>query len=125
MYFVTPGSVEECIRRIKARAHRGGHSASETLVREIFQKSTRNLLAALDFHSSGMDRVEIYDNSVNLADQRDVRRIMGVREGRARYRANEVPNWLEGLLKGTRFEINVIREFLDVHGERDTFDSDR
>jgi predicted ABC-type ATPase len=61
MYFITPGSVEECVRRIKARAYRGGHSASETLVREIFHKSARNLLAALDFHSSGMDRVEGID----------------------------------------------------------------
>jgi predicted ABC-type ATPase len=125
LYFVTPGSVEECVRRIKARAYRGGHSASETLVREIFQKSTRNLLAALDFHSSGMDRVEIYDNSVNLANQRDVRRIISIREGRATYLANGVPAWLDDLLKGTRFQIDVVREFLNIHGERDTFDFNR
>lgn len=29
MYFVTTGDVKESIRRIKARAYRGGHSASE------------------------------------------------------------------------------------------------
>ena len=125
MYFVTPGSVEECVRRIKARAYRGGHSASETLVREIFHKSTRNLLAALDFHSSGMDRVEVYDNSVNLADQRDMSRIMSIREGLATYLARKVPDWLDNLLKGTRFEIDSVREFLDLHGGRDTFDIDR
>ena len=28
IYYVTPGSVEEYIKRIKARAYRGGHSAS-------------------------------------------------------------------------------------------------
>ncbi len=112
MYFVTPGSVEECVRRIKARAYRGGHAASETRVREIFHKSARNLLTALDFHSSGMDRVEIYDNSVNLADQRDMSRIMSIRKGRASYLAPEVPDWLENLLKGTRFDIEAVREFL-------------
>jgi predicted ABC-type ATPase len=125
MYFVTPGSVEECVRRIKARAYRGGHSASETLVREIFRKSTRNLLTALDFRSSGMNRVEIYDNSVNLADQRDVSRVMSIREGLATYLAREVPGWLDNLLKGTKFEIEAVRKFLDLHGERDAFDIDR
>jgi predicted ABC-type ATPase len=119
LYFVTPGNVEECIRRIKARAYRGGHSASETLVREIYERSTRNLVIALDIHAGGMDRVEIYDNSVNLAKKKDVRRIMSVRQGRATYLAEEVPAWLESLLKSSKFEINAVREFLDSSGERD------
>src|SRR5260370_12223529 len=36
MFYVTPGSVEECIKRIKARAYRGGHSASESVVPTSF-----------------------------------------------------------------------------------------
>src|SRR5438445_13880731 len=47
LYFVTPGNPGECVRRIKARAYRGGHSASETLVRDIYEKSVRNLVTAL------------------------------------------------------------------------------
>src|SRR5258708_1071525 len=42
MYYVTPGSVEECIKRIKARAYRGGHSPSESIIRHIFQKRLLN-----------------------------------------------------------------------------------
>src|SRR6202790_176233 len=49
MYYVTPGSVEECIKRIKAPSYRGGHRASETIVRDIYQKSTHDLVTALDF----------------------------------------------------------------------------
>jgi predicted ABC-type ATPase len=113
MYFVAPGNVEECIRRIKARAYRGGHSASETLVREIYEKSTRNLVTGIDFSASGMDGVDIYDNSVNLADQRNVRRILSVRHGRATYLAKDIPKWLNGLLKNTNFEIEKVRELLD------------
>jgi len=124
LYFVTPGSVEECVRRIKARAYRGGHSASEELVREIYQKSTRNLLTALDFQASGMDRVEIYDNSANLAEERDVQRILGIRQGRATYLAQDIPKWLDSLLRGTKFEIEAVREFLDRR-EEDTLDLDR
>jgi predicted ABC-type ATPase len=124
LYFVTPGNVEECVRRIKARAYRGGHSASETLVREIYERSTRNLLAALDFQASGMDRVDIYDNSINLADQKDVRRVLSVRQGRATYLAYDVPDWIDRLLKGTAFEISAVREFLDRGGGRDTPDVD-
>ncbi|MGA7624890.1 MAG: hypothetical protein WB630_24120 [Candidatus Acidiferrales bacterium] len=71
-----------------------------------------------------MHRLEIYDNSVNLADQRDVSRVMTIREGLATYLAREVPDWLDNLLKGAKFEIEAVREFLELHVERDTFDID-
>jgi predicted ABC-type ATPase len=112
LYFVTPGNVEECVRRIKARAYRGGHSASESLVRDIYEKSTRNLLTALDFEKDGMDRVDIYDNSANLALQKNMRRIMSLRQGHPTYLATDVPSWLVNLLGGTKFEIETIRRLL-------------
>jgi predicted ABC-type ATPase len=112
LYFVTPGNVEECVRRIRARAYRGGHSASESLVRDIYEKSTRNLLTALDFEKDGMDRVDIYDNSANLALQKNMRRIMSLRQGRPTYLATDVPSWLVNLLGGTKFEIEIIRRLL-------------
>jgi predicted ABC-type ATPase len=91
MYYVTPGSVEECIKRIKARSYRGGHLASETIVRDIYQKSTHNLVTGLDFCEGGINRVEIYDNSANLADEKDLRRIMSMRQGRVTSLASDVP----------------------------------
>ena len=41
MEYVLAGSVDECLRRIMERSYRGGHSASERLVREIYDKSTK------------------------------------------------------------------------------------
>lgn len=41
MHYIAAGSVEESIRRIMERSYRGGHSASERLVREIYGKSTQ------------------------------------------------------------------------------------
>ncbi len=125
MYYVTPGSVEERIKRIKARSYRGGHSASERVVRDIYQKSTHNLVTALDFGESGINRVEIYDNSANLADGKDLRRIMSMRQGRVTSFASDVPGWLDHLLKGTKFEIAAVRAFLQLRASRRTHDFGR
>ena len=63
MDYVSAGSVEESIRRIVERSYPGGHSASERLVRDIYEKSTRNLFTALEFRESGIEVVRVYDNS--------------------------------------------------------------
>src|ERR1700688_4469577 len=47
----------------------------ESVVRDIFQKSLHHLVTALDFGDGGINRVEIYDNSANLADEKNVQRI--------------------------------------------------
>jgi predicted ABC-type ATPase len=125
MYYVASGSVEECIKRIKARAYRGGHSASESVVRDIFQKSLHHLVTARDFGDGGINRVEIYDNSANLADEKNVQRIMSMRQGRVTSLASNVPSWLEHLLKGTKFEIPALREFLQLRANRRSHDLGR
>jgi predicted ABC-type ATPase len=125
MYYVTPGSFEECIKRIKARSYRGGHSASESIVRDIYQKSMHNLVTALDFGEGGINRVEIYDNSANLADEKNMRRIMSMRQGRVTSLASDVPGWLDHLLKATKFEIAAIRAFLQLRASRRTHDLGR
>jgi len=63
MDYVAAGSAEESIRRIIERSYRGGHSASERLVRGIYEKSIANLFTALDFAESGIELVRVYDNS--------------------------------------------------------------
>jgi hypothetical protein len=113
------------IKRIKARSYRGGHSASESIVRDIYQKRMHNLVTALDFGEGGINRVEIYDNSANLADEKDLRRIMSVRQGRVSFLASDVPGWLDHLLKGTKFEIAAVRSFLQLRASRRTHDLGR
>jgi predicted ABC-type ATPase len=106
MDYVAAGSVEESIRRIIERSYRGGHSASEQLVRDIYDKSTKNLFTALDFGESGIEVVRIYDNSVVGGR---VRQLLSFRRGRPLSVARETPAWLESLFKGTKFEIADLR----------------
>ena len=106
MDYVAAGSVEESIRRIIERSYRGGHSASEQLVRDIYDKSTKNLFTALDFGESGIEVVRIYDNS--MVGGR-VRQLLSFRRGRPLSVARETPAWLESLFKGTKFEIADLR----------------
>lgn len=110
MEFVMSGSVEECVRRITERSYRGGHSASERLVAEIYEKSTKNLLTVLDFGESGIEVVRLYDNSEIGGD---VKQVLSLRRGRPRSIAPEIPAWLEALFKGTKFEIAVLRKALN------------
>ena len=81
-----------------------------------------NLVTALDFGESGINRVEIYDNSADLADEKDLRRIMSMRQGRVTSLAGDVPGWLDQLLKGTKFEVAAVREFLQLRANRRTHD---
>ena len=106
MDYVSAGSVEESIRRIIERSYRGGHSASERLVREIYEKSTKNLFAALDFDESAIEVVRVYDNSEIGAELREV---LAFRRGQPRSIAHKIPTWLESLFKGTKFEIAGLR----------------
>jgi len=109
MEYVAPGSVDECVRRIMERSYRGGHSASERLVREIYEKSTKNLVMALDFAASCIEVVRIYDNS-QLHGR--ARQVLSFRKGRSQSIASDIPIWLESLFRGTRFEIAALRQAL-------------
>ena len=107
MEYVMAGGVDECVRRIAERSYRGGHSASERLVKDIYEKSTKNLLTALDFAESGIEAVRVYDNSEIGGD---VKQVLSLRRGRPRSLAAEVPAYLESLFRGTKFEIPTLRE---------------
>jgi predicted ABC-type ATPase len=125
MYYISSGSAEESIKRITSRAYHGGHSASETLVREIYRSSTRNLVDALDYPQSGLDYIEIYDNSVSLAERRAVQHIMTIEQGHATHLAQSTPDWIENLLSGTEFDINRLREEWGRGEDRNPIDFDR
>jgi len=63
MIYVALDTVEHHIDRVKRRAARGGHSASEATLRRIHSSSMANLPVALDPNASGIDSLTIYDNS--------------------------------------------------------------
>jgi predicted ABC-type ATPase len=98
---ISAGSVNESVRRIMERSYRGGHSASGRLVAQIYEKSTRNLLSALEFPQSGIEVVRIYDNSTSGGM---VRQVLALRKGRIQSAAANLPAWTSDLLKGTKFE---------------------
>lgn len=122
MDYVSVGSVEESVRRITERSYRGGHSASEKLVADIYEKSTKNLLTALDFAESGIEVVRIYDNSEIRGH---VRQVLSFRRGRPRSIAPEVPAWLDSLFKGTKFEMAKVREDLQPRPRTSTRSPER
>jgi hypothetical protein len=63
MRYVALDTVEQHIERVKRRAARGGHSASETTLRRIHASSLANLPIALNPEESGIEILRIYDNS--------------------------------------------------------------
>ncbi len=105
--YVSAGSVEESVRRVTERSYRGGHSASERLVAEIYQKSTRNLLTVLDFQQSEIEFVHVYDNS---RFGKPMIRLLTMRLGRITYVSDNMNPWLKQLLKGSRFDIENLRK---------------
>jgi predicted ABC-type ATPase len=94
MDYVNIGSVEESVRRIMERSYRGGHSASERLVADIYEKSMKNLLTALDFGESSIEVVRIYDNSELRGH---VRQALSFRRGRPRVDCSR-SSFLAGIL---------------------------
>ena len=102
MDYVSSGSVDESVRRITERSYRGGHSASERLVAEIYSKSMNNLLKALEFPASGIETVRVYDNSVVGGR---VKQVVSLRDGQLKSVTRPVPLWITSLFKNTKYEI--------------------
>jgi predicted ABC-type ATPase len=62
MLYVALDTPERHIERVKRRAARGGHSASEATLRRIHASSLANLPLALNPEKSSVDVIQIYDN---------------------------------------------------------------
>jgi predicted ABC-type ATPase len=63
MWYVGLDTVERHVERVKRRAARMGHSASERTLRRIHASSLGNLPLALNPDKSGIEIVRVYDNS--------------------------------------------------------------
>lgn len=80
------------LERVKERADAGGHSASETTLRSIYDSSLRNLPRAL----KEMDALWTYDNS---APGGPPRLILESEQGAVRFLAEDAPGWLLSALE--------------------------
>jgi predicted ABC-type ATPase len=97
MEYICAGSPEECIRRVRIRADRGGHSASPSRVRATYATSLHHLLRAF----RNFDVVTVYDNSRR---GKAPARVFEVAAGRGvTHRAERLPRWLRSALKGSEF----------------------
>ncbi len=79
------------LERVKARADAGGHSASATTLRRIYEASLRNLRRAI----LEMDILWVYDNTSIDASHPVV---LEARNGEIRYLADDAPAWLTATL---------------------------
>jgi predicted ABC-type ATPase len=109
MWYVALDTVERHIERVKRRAARMGHSASERTLRRIHARSLGNLPLAFNPEKSGIEIIRVYDNSQfesrpNLA--------LEARRGRFTRIAHDFPVWLQGALGWTSQELERHRKQL-------------
>lgn len=91
MRYLALRDFETHLERVKARADAGGHSASETTLRRIYDTSLRNLRRAIQ----ELDLVWVYDNTELDASHPLV---LETRNGEIQYLADDPPSWLSKAL---------------------------
>lgn len=84
-------TIERHIERVRRRAGRGGHSASEATLRRIHASSLANLPLALNPEKSSIDLLRIYDN---YGFQRRPNLVLEARRGKIIRLAADFPEWL-------------------------------
>jgi predicted ABC-type ATPase len=109
MTYVAVDTFERHVERVTQRALLGGHAASETTLRRIYQSSLENLPLALEPGQSGIDEVRIFDNS---GFQQAPRLALEARHGSVTRLANEFPAWLRRVLNWTESDLQKIRSRL-------------
>jgi predicted ABC-type ATPase len=102
MFYVALDTVEHHIERVMRRAARGGHSASESTLRRIHASSLSNLPAALIPEKSGIEIVQIYDNS---RSQKPPDLVLEVQRGRVVRLPDRFPEWLQQALGWTQADL--------------------
>jgi predicted ABC-type ATPase len=95
MFYVALDTVERHIERVMRRAARGGHSASESTLRRIHANSLGNLPTALAPDKSGIEIVQIYDNS---RSEIPPELVLEARGGKIIRLADDFPRWVQRTL---------------------------
>jgi hypothetical protein len=94
-------------------ALKSAHGAEDILLlRDIYQKSTQNLIRAMDFRKSAGQtvRIYIYDNSARFAADKLLPQNPGNHDGAAR--ADDAPRRFSPLVAQRQLQRNQIRSFL-------------
>lgn len=98
MIYVALESFDLHLERVTQRALLGGHAASEPTLRRIYDASLKNLSLAVDPLRSGIDEVQMFDNS---APGEIPKLALEVRSGRITRIGDNMPLWVTNALKGT------------------------
>ena len=106
MFYFALDTVERHIERVMRRAARGGHSASERTLRRIHASSLGNLPTALIPEQSGIDIVQVYDNSQS---ETQPTLVLEARFGKIVRLAVSFPDWLLSALGWTQQELEARR----------------
>jgi len=106
MIYAALDSFQRHFERVRRRAARGGHAASESTLRRIHQSSLANLSIALDPERSSIDDLRVFDNS---ADEKMPNLNLDVKHGRIVHISDEFPPWLQATLHLTDLDIERIR----------------
>ena len=109
MIYVALDTVVRHIERVKRRASRGGHSASETTLRRIHASSVENLPLALNPAKSGIEFIRVYDNSRSESKPRVA---LESRRGKIVRLTAEFPEWLQRALHWTDQDLDRHRRNL-------------
>jgi predicted ABC-type ATPase len=106
MTYVALDTFEHHLIRVLQRARLGGHSASESTLRRIYQNSLANLKTALRPQDSGIESVRIYDNSVFL---REPRLVLESVRGRVVRLSSQFPDWTRVALGWSDADLQHVR----------------
>jgi predicted ABC-type ATPase len=109
MSYVALDAFERHLERVTQRALRGGHAASETTLRRIYERSLANLPTALDPGESGIDEVQIFDNS---AFEQAPKLVLEASYGQVTRLADDFPAWLLTALNWTESDLQRVRSHL-------------
>ena len=110
MIYVALDSFDRHLERVTRRALVGGHAASESTLRRIYESSLRNLPAALNPAESSIEAVRIFDNSTF---QTVPKLALETRGGRIVRIADDFPVWLLSALHWSESEIQNRRRELN------------
>ncbi len=104
--YVCVDRLDTSVRRVKIRAHMGGHSGSEDTVLDIRAKSLANFPRALDELGRSIDFLEVYDNSIHGTPPKLV----------ASFQSREIsfldldtPEWMDQALAQTPYSTQSLR----------------
>lgn len=97
MRYLALSGFELHLRRVKARAFAGGHSAPESVLRGIYEASLSNLSQAI----RQMDTIWIYDNS-SWGGEPTL--LLQAETGQITFEADHLPIWLTAVLARVRSE---------------------